>query len=346
MTSLQEREEIVTLIQTAVTSGARVPKACDEAGISLRTYRRWYQDKAVVADKRPEAVRPTPKHKLTEEEKATIIETCNNEENANKPPTQIVPALLDKGIYIASESSFYRVLSEYGQNNHRGRAQARTARALPETFEASGPNQVWTWDISYCPTHVIGLFFYLYMFMDIYSRKIVGYEVHDRECGTLSSELVERCMLSEGNPSDVVLHSDNGGPMKCMTMKAKLVDLEVIGSYSRPRVSNDNPFSESLFRTVKYCPAWPSNGFTSLEQAREWAQEFVDWYNNEHRHSKIDFVTPCQRHNGEHVAILEARKQVLELAKQRTPKRWTGNVRRCVPTGPVTLNPGRVKKAG
>ena len=153
-------------------------------------------------------------------------------------------------------------------------------------------------------------------------------------------------MLSEGNPQGVVLHSDNGAPMKSMTMKAKLVDLEIIGSYSRPRVSNDNPFSESLFRTVKYCPAWPSKGFATLDQAREWSQRFVDWYNNEHRHSKIDFVTPMQRHMGEHVAILEGRKQVLELARQRTPRRWTGNVRRCVPTGPVTLNPGRRQKVG
>lgn len=298
----------------------------------------------MVADGRPEAVRPIPVHKLTDEEKASIIEVCNTEENADKPPSQIVPALLDQGIYIASESSFYRVLIEHGQNNHRGRAQCRKARALPETYEATGPNQVWTWDVSYLPTQVVGMFYYLYMFMDIYSRKIIGYEVHDRECGTLSSELVQRCMLSEGNPQDVVLHSDNGAPMKSMTMKAKMVELEIIGSYSRPRVSNDNAYSESLFRTVKYCPSWPCKGFSTLEEAREWVQTFVDCYNNEHRHSKIDFVTPIQRHNGEHIAILENRKQVIELARQRTPRRWTGNVRRCVPTGSVTLNPCRAQK--
>ena len=346
MTSLKEREEIIELIQEAVSGGARLPKACGEAGIGLRTYRRWYRDAKVLADKRPEAQRPTPKHKLTAEEKAEIINVCNTQENADKPPSQIVPALLDKGVYIASESSFYRVLSEHGQNNHRGRALARTARALPETFEATGPNQVWTWDVSYCPTQVVGLFFYLYMFMDIYSRKIIGYEVHDRECGTLSSELGQRCMLSEGNPSDVVLHSDNGAPMKSMTMKAKMVELEIIGSYSRPRVSNDNPFSESLFRTVKYCPAWPSKGFATLEQAREWVQNFVYWYNHEHLHSKIDFVTPMQRHRGEHVAILKGRREVLELARQRTPGRWSRDVRRCLPTGSVTLNPGRAQKVG
>ncbi len=298
----------------------------------------------MLRDKRADAVRPTPAHKLTAQEKADIIEVCNRPENADKPPSQIVPAMLDQGEYIASESSFYRVLAEHGQNNHRGRSRGRQATVLPETYTASGPNQTWSWDVTYLPTRVIGQFYYLYMFVDIYSRKIIGYEVHDRECGELSSSLVERCMILEGFPYNVVLHSDNGSPMKSLTMRAKLVELGITPSYSRPRVSNDNPYSESLFRTLKYCPAWPNKGFQRLEEAREWVQRFVYWYNHEHKHSKVNFVTPVQRHTGEHVAILAKRKQVLEKAKRKTPRRWSGSVRSCTPVGPVTLNPAKAER--
>ena len=193
----------------------------------------------------------------------------------------------------------------------------------------------------YCPSIVGGQFYYLYMFEDLYSRKIVGYEVHEAESGEYAAQLLQRTQLREQClHKPLVLHSDNGAPMKAQTMKAKLEELGVLPSYSRPRVSNDNAFVESLFRVLKYRPQWPSRGFTSLEEARRWVDRFVRWYNTEHRHSKLRFVTPEQRHNGEDAVLLEQRKRVLEQAKQSMPSRWgTRPVRNCEPVGPTTLNP-------
>lgn len=250
--------------------------------------------------------------------------------------------MLDKGIYLGSEASFYRLLKANGQLHHRGRSQAPKKKAKPTSLAAKGPNQVWSWDITYLASRVKGLFYYLYLFEDIYSRKIVGYEVHEQECGKLASELVQRCMLQEqcfNQP--LVLHSDNGAPMKALTMKAKLEELGVLSSYSRPRVSNDNPFSEALFRTLKYRANWPSSGFNNLAESRDWVQQFVEWYNKEHKHSQINFVTPAQRHAGKDSEILSKRKVVLEAARSKHPNRWSGAVRNCESVGTVMLNPDK-----
>lgn len=179
--------------------------------------------------------------------------------------------------------------------------------------------------------------------MDIYGRLIVGHEVHDRECGILAGEIFSRAHLAAGQPNDLVLHSDNGPAMKSYTFKAKLKELSVLPSYSRPCVSNDNAYSESLFRTVKYVPAWPPKGFESLEQARDWVKRFVEWYNTEHRHSALNYVTPAQRQNGDDKSILAKRYEVLELARARHPRRWSGPVRNCEPRGPSVLNPDKIK---
>ena len=171
----------------------------------------------------------------------------------------------------------------------------------------------------------------------------MDYEVHERECGELAAELIQRCMLREQCFSaPLVLHSDNGAPMKAQTMKAKLEELGVLSSYSRPRVSNDNPYSESLFRTLKYRPEWPSTGFITLGEARGWVQSFVGWHNEKHKHSKINFITPSQRHAGKDEEILSNRKTVLEAARKRKPLRWSKGVRNCDPVGPVSLNPDDV----
>ena len=241
---------------------------------------------------------------MTQERKA-ILAICNAPEHAELPPSQIVPRLADEGIYLASESSFYRVLREVDQLHHRGRSKVPQARKTPTTHIAEAPNQVWSWDISYLPSWVRGRFFYLYLIIDIYSRKIVGWEVHEREGSEEAAALVQRSVIAEHCfRRPLVLHADNGSPMKSQTMQAKLYDLGIIPSHSRPRVSNDNPYSESLFRTLKYCPRWPSEGFESLESARKWTERFVAWYNEEHRHSQIRFVTPAQRHRGEDITIL------------------------------------------
>ncbi|WP_339779354.1 IS3 family transposase [uncultured Marinobacter sp.] len=341
LTSVPERRVMIDLIQEAMSAGARLFKACGEAGIGLRTYRRWFREGEVQPDKRPEAVRPRPANKLSEAERQQILSTCNSARYESLPPSQIVPSLLDEGLYLASESSFYRILKAHNQLNHRGQSLAPQRSREATTHHASGPCEVWCWDITYCASTVRGQFYYLYMFEDVYSRKIVGYEVYETESGDYAAGLLQRCLLREQClHRPLVLHSDNGAPMKAQTMKAKLEELGVLPSYSRPRVSNDNAFSESLFRTLKYRPGWPSSGFNSLEEARRWVDRFVNWYNHEHKHSKLRFVTPHERHSGEDAAILAQRQRVLEQAKKRTPGRWGRRpIRNCEPVGSTTLNP-------
>ena len=346
LTSLSDRQYYASLIDEAVVSGATKENACKEIGLSIRTLQRWRKEGEIRADKRPTAHRPAPSNKLTEDERQTILDTCNQKEYASLPPSQIVPMLADNGQYLASESSFYRILQARDQLTHRGKAKPKGSNVKPKGFVATTPNEVWTWDISYCPSTVIGRFFYLYMIIDIFSRKIVGWEVHDSESGEHSASLLERTLWAEKCvDKGVVLHSDNGSPMKCLTMQAKMLDMGVIGSRSRPGVSNDNPYSESLFRTVKYCRRWPSEGFKTLDEARAWVKEFAQWYNTEHRHSRIKFVTPEQRHNGEDKAILAKRRSLYAHAKESTPNRWSKQTRNWEQIGDVELNPENTKEA-
>lgn len=342
MISHPERQQIVHWIEEAVVEGARKAPACAEVGISLRTLQRWTSEGDVAPDRRPLAQRPEPKNKLTEREREQIIAVCNDPEFASLPPSQIVPRLADRGIFLASEATIYRVLKEAGQLNGRGRAKSRQKRKSPQTHVAQGPNEVWSWDVTYLPSRVRGQFFYLYLVMDIYSRKGVSWEVHDQETGEYAAALIHRAVMREQCfNTPLVLHSDNGAPMKSQTMYAKLHELGITPSHSRPRVSNDNAMSESLFRTLKYCPQWPSQGFESLEDARLWVEKFMAWYNHEHKHSSIKFVTPAQRHAGKDVTILEKRNQVYELARECNPNRWTGSTRNWEPVGAVALNPQR-----
>ena len=209
-------------------------------------------------------------------------------------------------------------------------------------FTATGPNQVWSWDITYLRMEVRGSFFYLYMIEDIWSRKIVGWDVHDEESMELSAALIKRTCAELGvDPEGIVLHSDNGGPMKGATMLATLHKLGIVASFSRPRVSNDNPYSEALFRTVKYSPAYPSKPFASIDEARQWVAEFVGWYNEVHLHSATRFVTPADRHVGKDATILAKRTRVYEAARRRHPERWSGPTRNWKPIDVVRLNPGR-----
>lgn len=332
-----ERAEIIELVNESLASGARQSQACKIIGISCRTLQRWQQDN--THDGRIYA-KHAPANKLTAMERQRIIRTANKSEYADLPPGKIVPKLADKGVYIASESTFYRVLKEVNQQQHRQKAKPDRQVKKPRALTATGPNQIFTWDITYLPTQVKGIFLYLYLVMDIYSRKIVGWQVHEEESSTLASGLMTDICQREGiMPDQVTLHSDNGSPMKGATMLATLQELGVIPSFSRPSVSNDNPYSESLFRTLKYRPEYPEKPFSNLLSARVWVQGFVDWYNYEHLHSAIQFVTPMQRHTGEDIAILEKRKWVYEQAKLKKPERWSGEIRNWKPVAEVHLNP-------
>ena len=260
------------------------------------------------------------------------------------PPSQIVPVLADEGIYLGSESSFYRQLHEVDEQHERGRANRRTSKPL-STHCATGARQLWSWDVTYLPSPTRGIFYYLYMIMDVWSRKIVGHEVYDSETGELASELFSRTVLSEGYLGEqLIIHADNGAPQRSSTLRAKLDALGLRTSYSRPRVSNDNPYSESLFRTTKYRHDYPVEGFISIEDARVWVLDFVRWYNTEHRHSAINFVTPEQRHEGDDDQVLAARKVVYEAAKARNPSRWSGAIRNWDKPVEVWLNPEKSEK--
>ncbi len=333
-----ERAEIIELINESLASGARQSQACKIIGISHRTLQRWKQSDH-AQDGRIEA-NHEPANKLTAMERQRIIQTANKSEYADLSPGKIVPKLADEGVYIASESTFYRVLKEANQLQHRQKAKPDRQVKKPRALMATGPNQIFTWDITYLPTQVKGIFLYLYLVMDIYSRKIVGWQVHEEETSALASTLmIDICQREGIMPDQVTLHSDNGSPMKGATMLATLQELGVVPSFSRPSVSNDNPYSESLFRTLKYRPEYPEKPFSSLLSARIWVQGFVDWYNFEHLHSAIRFVTPVQRHTGEDIAILAKRKRVYEQAKLEKPERWSGEIRNWKPAAKVYLNP-------
>ena len=248
-----ERKEIITLVNEACDSGARQSNACECIGISAKTFQRWCRpDNA--RDGRLDT-KHEPGNKLTELERQRIIKVANEPEYADLPPSKIVPKLADKGIYLASESTYYRVLKDANQLSHRQKARPTRQRKKPRALTATGPNQIYSWDITYLPTAVKGIFLYLYLVMDIYSRKIVGWQVYEEESSALAGELMTDICQREGIlPDQVILHSDNGSPMKGATLLATLQELGVIPSFSRPSVSNDNPYSESLFRTLKYSP--------------------------------------------------------------------------------------------
>ena len=249
-----------------------------------------------------------------------------------------MPILADEGRFLASESTFYRVLHRQGAQHPRGRQRRRHSKA-PARHVARRPNEIWCWDVTYLPSPVRGLYFYLYAVIDVFSRKLVAWEVHTSENGELAAELIERARWRErlaGKP--LVLHADNGAPQRSFTLRAKLQDLGIEPSYSRPGVSDDNAFIESWFRTLKYMPAYPSKGFADLDQARAWAMRFIDWYNGEHRHRGIGFVTPNQRHDGHSTAILARRREVYEAARRANPKRWRRHIRRWDEPDHVWLN--------
>lgn len=338
MISALDRREAIRLIDEAVQAGARQWRACEELGVQVRTLQRWRHS---PEDRRPKAQRGLPANRLSEQEREALLTLVNQPEYASLNPHQIVPRLADQGIYLASEATFYRVMRAAGQAGRRGRSKSPQPRALT-THQATGPNQVWCWDITWLPSTVKGRYFYWYMMKDIYSRKLVVNEVHEQESSEHASRLLARgCLREQTAGRPLVLHSDNGAAMKGACMLAMMQTLGVAPSFSRPRVSNDNAYAEALFRTAKYCPLWPERPFDTLEQARLWVSRFVAWYNEEHRHSALKYVTPGQRHRGEATALLRQRVALYKAARERHPQRWSAGTRNWQLKDAVYLNPER-----
>jgi len=303
MIPLPQRQQIVHWVEEASAAGARCHKACELLGIAPRTLQRWSQYGELLNDAR--STRSfVPANKLSDQEREQIIAVANSVEFAHLPPNQIVPQLADRGEYIASESTFYRVLREAGQLQHRQASRPATAHK-PEPLTASAPNQVYSWDITYLKTTIRGVFLYLYLFMDIYSRKIVGWQVYEHEDSEWAADILRDITQREGlTPEQITLHSDNGGPMKGASMLAAMQALGIMPSFSRPAVSNDNPYSESLFKTV----------------------------------------TPAQRHAGLDTAILAQRQALYQAAKARHPERWSRQTRNWQPVQVVYLNPNKTDR--
>jgi len=339
--SAEERAECLTLIREAIESGARKVKACDILDLKIRTIERWEKN---AEDKRRGPL-TRPGNAFTPVEREKILEVVNSKDYANLPPSQVVPKLTDKGIYIASESSIYRILRAEKQLAHRSKSSPRRHKK-PKELRAIAPNEIWSWDITYLKAAIKGKYYYLYLPMDIFSRMIIHWEIHEVESAELSSMMIETAYEKHQiKKGQVTLHSDNGGPMKGATMLATLQRLGVIPSFSRPKVSDDNPFSEALFKTIKYCPSFPEKNFGSLDEAKAWVEKFVDWYNNCHLHSGIRFVTPASRHYGFDQNILDLRHAVYEKAKSDRPDRWSKKTRNRSKINVVELNPGRLSKA-
>ena len=342
LTVVEDRREIINLIEDAQSTGAKQSEACKIIGISAKTVQRW-QKTDNIKDGRIE-VQHSPKNKLSELECRRVLQVANETKYAHLPPCKIVPMLADEGRYLASESTFYRILKAHKQLKHREKSKPGRVVKKPRALTAKAPNQVYTWDISYLPTSVRGLYFYLYLVVDLYSRKVVGWQIHTEESSALAADLMtDICHREKIKRGQVYLHSDNGSPMKGATMLSTLQELGVIPSFSRPSVSNDNPYSESLFRTLKYRPEYPEKGFSDLSDARAWMIDFVKWYNCEHLHSGIKFVTPENRHMNQDVEVLQKRNTVYVNAQTKHPERWSGNIRNWDQIKEVFLNPEKQK---
>jgi putative transposase len=329
------------LIQEAVMKGAGVSQAARICGITLRTFQRWLKDNC-CADRRKGPL-SMPPHALSEAEQEAVLRLVNSPEYRNLSPEQAVAKAADNGTYLASERTIRRILKRHNQATYRERSKPATNTTKPRELVAFAPLSVLTWDITYLRNETVaGQFFYLYLFIDIWSRSIIGHAVHLEQSTDLAAQLLaDVCSAHELAPN-AALHSDNGAAMKGSTMLATMQALGIVKSFSRPSVSDDNPYIESLFRHLKYAPSYPRRGFPNIDEARAWVERFVEWYNTKHLHSAIAFVTPNERHEGRDIAILEHRRDVYAKARQHNPRRWTTSTRPWKRPTVVILNPDRI----
>lgn len=314
---------------------------CRVVGISPRTIQRWR--KQPNGDDHRCGPHHRPRNALTLAEEARIVRFLTSARYASLSPKQLVPQLADEGLYLASESTLYRLQRRYGLRAKRRLVHRTYITRACTVHHAMRPNQVWSWDITRLPTLIRGAYLHLYLMMDVWSRRIVGWHVAETESAAIAAELFTRiCCNEQLDPCGLVLHSDNGAAMRGNTMIATLQRLGVAPSFSRPHVSNDNPYSEALFRTLKHIPAYPNLPFAGIDSAQRWVTWFVDWYNRSHRHSAIRYVTPDQRHFGQEPDILAQRRQLYQRARSANPERWSGETRNWNPIASVVLNPEQV----
>jgi len=281
----------------------------------------WYRSRKPRPVVSPASWSP---RRLTDAEELQVLDTLNSERFQDMAPGEVHATLLDEGVYLCSERTMYRILSKRGQNVIR-RQSASRIYAKPELL-ATRPNELWSWDITKLKGPVKWTYYHLYKVLDVYSRYVVGWMVATRESADLAKDLIdEACKKQEIVPGTLTIHADNGSPMKAFTFSQLLTDLGVVKSHSRPSVSNDNPFSESAFKTLKYHPGYPER-FGSIEDARSFCRTFFSWYNTEHRHSGIAMLTPDNVHYHTHQKVLNTRSLTLEKAFQLHPERFVKGV--------------------
>jgi len=295
-----------------------VKKACDTLGLARASYYRW--DLSPCSDLL-EAKRSVPSWTLSPEERQKVLDLLHSDRFVDQSPREVYATLLDEGTYLCSVRSMYRVLDEQGEVRER-RDQLRHPVYQPPELLAIGPNQVWSWDITKFKGPVKWTYYYLYVLLDIFSRYVVGWMVAHQELASLARKLMEEtCEKQTIEPGQLLIHSDRGPSMTSKPVALLLADLGVTKSHSRPHVSNDNPYSESQFKTLKYRPEFPER-FGSVEEARRFCQIFFPWYNTEHHHSGIGFLTPEQVHYGLAKQVVKEREAVLKKAYERYPDRF------------------------
>ncbi len=296
-------------------AGVTTRDAADLTGVSRATAGRLPRGGSVLP------LRSVPANRLTALERAQVLAVLNNIEFVDRTPVQIYAVLLERGQYLCSVSTMYRVLAEHAQVKDRRRLARHPARVRPELI-ATGPGQVFTWDITKLRGPTKGSYFDAYVMIDIYSRYIVGACVHVTETAVLAEEMMQEVFTVHGTPT--VVHADRGTSMTSKTVAALLTDLGVTRSHSRPRVSNDNPFSEAWFKTLKYAPVFPDR-FGSLQHARAFLGEFVQFYNHEHRHLGIGLHTPADVHYGLAADTDRRRRLTLAAARAANPNRFSSS---------------------
>jgi len=297
-------------------AGVTTRDAAGLTGISRATATRTLKQRT-GADPTPATV--VPANRLSLAERTRVLEVLDSAEFVDQPPLQVYATLLERGQYLCSVSTMYRILAEAGQVAERRRLARHPARTVPELV-ATGPGQVYTWDITKLPGPARGVYFDAYVMIDIYSRYIVGAHVHAHETGVLAEEMMRQIFGIHGIPQ--VVHADRGTSMTSKSVATLLADLGVTQSHSRPSVSNDNPYSESLFKTMKYAPVFPDR-FGSISDARGFMERFVSAYNHEHHHTGIGLHTPADVHYGHATAVSEQRSAALTAARQTHPERFT-----------------------
>jgi putative transposase len=306
-------------MNTTLTLSEQVGKvaACQALGVARASLYRFCQPTSLLDAPQ----RPAPPRALEPAERQTVLEQLNSERFVDQAPAQVYATLLDEGQYLCSVRTMYRILDQHDQVRERRNQLSHPAYQKPELL-ATGPNQVWSWDITKLLGPAKWTYFYLYVILDIFSRYAVGWLVASRESATLAQKLIrETCQKQGIAPGQLTVHADRGSSMTSRPVALLLADLGVTKTHSRPYTSNDNPFSESHFKTLKYRPEFPDR-FGSLQDARSFCQRFFSWYNTEHHHSALGWLTPQVVHGGHSGAVLAARQKVLDQAFQITPERF------------------------